>query len=255
MAGISAMAERLRNTALSLESRHREYTASLASPSPQHGGSRHHHHRSSASSASSAQLLSTAPGSSSPRSNLRPSAAAAAAAAASSVVAGTTSPRRSLSAASDAAHDVYGDVADDARGVSLAGLCVALNKYDMRLDAAAVEDLFKRADVDRDGFLSRREFQLLAADHATLVQCFAGRALRRRREREHEEGIDAAKARLAALREEDERDAKGVEAAREEVLSKYEALKAKQAEAAECDAKLRAAKSGLESAGEVCVHC
>ena len=151
--------------------------------------------------------------------------------------------------------NIYQELADGGGGISLAALMTALARYDVQLEAATVELIFASADADKDGLLSQAEFRTLSHDYATLVQCLTTRARRRHKEQELAESIDAAKARLTALVEEDERDSKAAEGARKDLMARYETLKGRQSAAAEVDVRLRNAKSVLEATNEVCTFC
>ncbi|KAJ9447392.1 calmodulin-like protein containing EF hand domain [Diplonema papillatum] len=267
--GLAAVADRLRDAALSLENRHREATSSVLSVSP-----RTTRHNSPIRHASpfrrGSPLLKSAIRPSSMTRRLARMDADKAEKSVSlalerSLTATTDrSPRRqspfspsrfrTVGARSSSApmkeRSLYDEIASGGQGVSLTAFSSCLTRCELNLEPQLIESMFVKADTDGDGVLSFKEFRSLEASYPTLVSCLQMRRRRRQKELAALEAVATAKAKLQALREHDERAEHDIEIAIAALAEKREVFKQKTQAAADGEARLRAARSALDASAE-----
>eukprot|EP01059_Diplonema_ambulator_P037066 TRINITY_DN9611_c0_g1_i1.p1 TRINITY_DN9611_c0_g1~~TRINITY_DN9611_c0_g1_i1.p1 ORF type:complete len:530 (+),score=147.62 TRINITY_DN9611_c0_g1_i1:739-2328(+) len=242
MSGISEIAERLRMSAMSLESRHREREAGwIAARSQSH--------------TRMARTPRTVTRSVSPR------------VMAKSVVVHSERDRErvpkeeewerargaALWDARDQALEVYRDIVHSSpKGCTLAAFTQKLASCRIDLEASTIEGIFYKADADSDGLLSSSEFVAMQGTYPTLISCLYNRINRRAQDRAASELLTANRAKLSALSEEDARHASSIDDKRQDLTSRVASLKDKQAAASNSEAKLRGVKKTLEALSEEC---
>eukprot|EP01060_Flectonema_neradi_P011344 TRINITY_DN18435_c0_g1_i1.p1 TRINITY_DN18435_c0_g1~~TRINITY_DN18435_c0_g1_i1.p1 ORF type:complete len:526 (+),score=146.08 TRINITY_DN18435_c0_g1_i1:195-1772(+) len=248
MAGISAIAERLKNSALFLESQHQAFKSSMRELSPE-------------------TTTTTMKQNSIPRTIYRPPS--------SSPRRRTATPSKGFSLANNspkqvhivetpsirdfdknASHNqqvssVYADLSSDNKNqLSLSLLNFFLQKYDIDLEPSVFEGMFKKADIDKDGILSFNEFDNLCRVYPTFISCLYTRGKRRKKEEDASANISQERAKYRKLQDDDKRQESLLAQGRHDIEMKRETVRKKQQKVSEVEAKQRSAKGALETSSE-----
>ena len=248
MSGIGAIAERLKNSALFLESQHQAFKSSIRDLSPEAGRQ---------PPTSVPRTIYRPPSTSPRRSSMTPAKRGF----------GFGSGIRSVSPKhvqivetsrelENASHNqqissVYADLSsDNKQELTLSLMNFFLQKYDIDLEPSVFEGMFKKADVDRNQVLSFSEFDNLCKVYPTFINCLYTRGKRRKKEEETAANIAQERAKYRKLQDDDNRQEILLSNGRNDVELKRETVKKKQQKVTEVESKQRSAKGALETSNE-----
>lgn len=124
----------------------------------------------------------------------------------------------------------------------------AYRRLNVGFSSATVNDLFEKADADRNRVLSFAEFQRFGEFYPTLLDCLYYRAKDFHTDILHREGVEAAKARLTELRDDEVRLRNAYAQAQADTESADHRAQVQHAAVCDAQAYEQSAKSGLDSA-------